>query len=197
MKKSVFLLAAMLVLVSIFTISCSSDKKTEDKKSSGSTSDKTSNKAASGSRQDKAAEAKFDEDVAAMKANVAAACAQINTHYTNFKTPGNEADGFDEIIDIQSQFTTLGGEGLYGEYGSANYITFDDWPDYGKYATYFDDVIQPYWDKMDYFYESLNAVTDAAIYDSQTAEQVQQIHTTMSEFETYMSTQEFGPCNID
>lgn len=194
MKKLTAVLTLTLVVVSFAFAGCSSDS---EKKSDGSgVSDNVKTKKSSDSsnktstKTDPDAEAKFDEDVATIKAAVATSCEEVNGMYSRYKTAGNTSDGFDEIIDINFVFGRLSDDITYN-------TSLYDWPTYGEYENYHSETVAPFKEKMDDLSFSLSDVTNASIYDEQTPEQTEKIHTTIQEFEDYVNDSDFGPCVID
>ncbi len=193
MKKISVVFALALVVLACTLVGCSSDDKkssstnTGGKKSSGESKD---SQGSSKVKTDPAAERAFKEDLEGMKSAVATGCANINASYSRYKTTGNASDGFDEILEIKGSFTDIS-------------IAMQDasdpttWPDYLDDDSYYNTNVDPFHDKLEEYFYALDSVTESAIYDKQTTEELEIIHTTMADFEEYVNNSEFGPCVID
>jgi hypothetical protein len=157
----------------------------KSKSTSTTTTSSTSNKVTSGTKNTD----KFAAAEESIKTDVAKACASIKKHYDDFKSSGQASDGFDEILAIQASFTDLADGAVdNNEVKKVNRdLDFTEW--YSNHPG-------PYADEMLKLNGELQDVTDAATTQSQTAEQVENIHKTMKEFQDYMSTSEFGPCDV-
>lgn len=184
MKKMTIIYSVVLVALVCTLVACSSDKKDKD-----TISAKKSGTTTTTFPRDLKAEAKFDADLALMKANFAKSCQEIQGDYNDYRSAGTYDDGFIDLTHLQFAFSSAGVD----MYAGANY---NEWPTYGKYKTFYEDKVVPFQTKLDSYTIQMDSLTESAITESQTSDQLKVIDVIVADFNSTVSDAPFGDCEL-
>jgi hypothetical protein len=199
MKKSIYKVLILLVLLSIFTVACSSD--TKEKKSrtikaqrdnskdsdkiSGSDSSDTSDASDDNSNGKRKTNATMNSEIQTFKDDVAKSCVETKTVYDKFKVAGDTDDGWEEVSDAGDHMITI----FYG----TDEFHFDQWP-IGE-QEYDDDGL--YRQEIYPLIEKLGAISlkmFEVFADSE--HDVNDIHILVKEYEDTVTNSGYATCNI-
>ncbi|MBP9115734.1 MAG: hypothetical protein KBF89_05250 [Acidimicrobiia bacterium] len=201
MKNNSIKLVIFLLLISMLSVGCSSDKKDDKKRKSSSSQSRRSNDDNYSSDDDSSSsdrsggdyspitESEYNDNIDQITIAVKSGCTKFQDTYNAYKTPDQDDDGFTDIMDIS---------GALNFYDDAALDLFDlTWPDDDRFApNFYSKEVIPFIDGLRNYADELEATVDAAITDSQTAEQAAEVHNTVKDASDYINRSKFGPCNV-
>lgn len=201
MKKTLIKLALLLVVISMITMACGSDKKDAEKKESKSTLGSSSKKVSGSKNSDDNTEtnsdsgdyaygdhktnAVMDANIQTFKDDLAKSCVDTKTAYDKFKVAGDTDDGWQEVDAASESMITV----FYG----TDEFQLDQWPQ-GEQEYDSDGLYQK---EIYPIIESLGKISykmSDAFNDS--SHDVNDVHVFVREYEDAVNNSGYATCNI-
>jgi hypothetical protein len=202
MKKNLLKMMILLLIVAMLTLACGSDSKKDTDKKKKKESSKTDRRNRGESNGDGGdgiysplTRSEFEDQVDAVYAASRASCSALEDEYTNLKTPGQEDDGFYDILNLSSAIS---------DYSSAVFAAYYDqeWPDSStdsppnattsKLSSLIDDLDKEAENAQDH----IDGVVDSSVDNVQSSSQLEELHSTVRGFIEYINNAGFGPCSL-
>ena len=200
MKKNLLKMMILLLIVAMLTLACGSDSKKDTDKKKKKESSKTDRRNRGESNGDGgdgiySPLTRSEDQVDAVYAASRASCSALEDEYTNLKTPGQEDDGFYDILNLSSAIS---------DYSSAVFAAYYDqeWPDSStdsppnattsKLSSLIDDLDKEAENAQDH----IDGVVDSSVDNVQSSSQLEELHSTVRGFIEYINNAGFGPCSL-
>jgi hypothetical protein len=180
-----FTLSLTLILTLAIGVSCSSDDSSEE-----SSSKEKTEKVASESKEDavtsesSVVEDNLEELVKFSKTQ----CSTIETEYASYSSAGSSEDGFSDISDVREAM-------FYYGYDISEEFYSLDWKDEDT-SDIQAEMITPVIALSDQSAVDMQRIVDASTSNSQSAEQVAQVHDIVKAYVADTNALGFGPCTI-
>lgn len=202
MKKNLLKMMILLLIVAMLTLACGSDSKKDTDKKKKKESSKTDRRNRGESNGDGGdgiyspiSKSEFEDQVDAVYAKSKSSCGAIEDAYDNLRTPGQENDGFDDIIKLSTAIGDFSYEVSDTYYGYEWPYSATDTPPNEKtigLTNLIDDLNNKSEDAVD----RLDGVVDSSVDNVQSSAQLEELHSIVDSFVKYLNNAGFGPCRL-